>query len=107
MTKRVQKKNGVYTVNGKKYAQLIGKRAVVWHGNAYKTPGGLTKQNLVMNKHGRIVSALKHRTAKKENRLRKHGWTAKKGKFGAVAIGNKGTRKTQKRRGRGRGRGRN
>ena len=98
MTKRIQKKNGVYTVKGKKYTQLIGKRAVVWHGNAYKTPGGLTKQKLFMNKNGRIVSALKHKTAKKEKRLQKHGWTAKKGKFGAVEIGKKRTRKTQKRR---------
>ena len=93
MTKRVQKKNGVYNVNGKSYPSLIGSRAQVWHTTAYKTAGGLTKKNLIMNKNGRIVSALKHKTAKKEKRLQKHGWTAKKGKFGAVEIGKKATRK--------------
>jgi len=36
------------------------------------------------NKHGRIVSAKKHITAKKEKRLQKHGYFTKKGKFGAI-----------------------
>ena len=98
MTKRVQKKNGVYTIGGKAYPQLIGSRAQVWHGTAYKTAGGLTKAKLMMNKNGRIVSASKHKTAKKEQRLKKHGWTFKKGKFGAVAIGTKSKRKTRRRR---------
>jgi hypothetical protein len=98
MTKRVQKKNGVYTVNSKSYPTLIGSRAQVWHATAYKTAGGLTKKSLIMNKNGRIVSALKHKTAKKEKRLQKHGWTAKKGKFGAVEIGKKSTRKTRRHR---------
>jgi hypothetical protein len=40
----------------------------------------------MQNKHGRIVSKKKHETAKKEKRLEKHGYTAKKGKFGAVKI---------------------
>ena len=98
MTKRVQKKNGVYTIGGKAYPQLIGSRAQVWHGTAYKTAGGLTKSKLMMNKNGRIVSASKHKTAKKEKRLKKHGWTAKKGKFGAVAMKTKSKRKTRRRR---------
>ena len=37
-----------------------------------------------MNKRGRIVSADKYKTAKKEMRLKKHGYSAKKGKFGYV-----------------------
>jgi len=37
-----------------------------------------------MNKHGRIVSKKKYYTAKKEMRLEKHGYSAKKGKFGYV-----------------------
>jgi hypothetical protein len=37
-----------------------------------------------MNKWGRIVSANKYKTAKKEMRLQKHGFFAEKGKFGAV-----------------------
>ena len=65
-----------------------------------KTSGGLTKGHLVMNKHGRIVSKKKHATAKKEKRLQKHGYTAKKGKFGAVKISStgKGTKRRRSRR---------
>ncbi len=54
------------------------------NGSVHKTTGGLTKADLVMNKWGRIVSAKKFKTAKKEMRLQKHGFFAKKGKFGAV-----------------------
>jgi hypothetical protein len=54
------------------------------NGTVYKTTGGLTKADLVMNKWGRIVSAKKFKTAKKEMRLQKHGFFAKKGKFGAI-----------------------
>jgi hypothetical protein len=39
-----------------------------------------------MNKWGRIVSLNKHVTAKKEMRLKKYGYSAKKGKFGYVKI---------------------
>ena len=60
--------------------------------NAYKTSGNLTKEDLMMNKWGRIVSAKKHKTAKKEKRLEKAGYFAKKGKFGYV----KKTRRTRK-----------
>jgi hypothetical protein len=48
----------------------------------------------MMNKHGRIVSALKHKTAKKEKRLEKAGYFAKKGKFGYVKKDK--TRKSRK-----------
>jgi hypothetical protein len=96
MTKKVMKgADGKYTVHGKKYQVLIGSRAQVWHGTAYKTAGGLTKNDLHMNKNGRIVSKKKHQTAKKEKRLEKHGFFAKKGKFGAVK---KTARKSRSRR---------
>ena len=49
----------------------VGSRAQVWHGTAKKTSGGLTKDKLMMNKHGRIVSRRKHNTAKREKRLEK------------------------------------
>ena len=81
MVKRVQKRNGSYHINNHKYSVLIGSRAQVWHGTAYKTPGGLTKTNLLMNKHGRVVSKKKHTTAKKEKRLEKAGYKPSKGKF--------------------------
>jgi hypothetical protein len=74
-------------IQGHSYEMLTGSRAQVYHGTAYKTTGGLTRSNLHKNKHGRFVSLSKFRSAKRENRLRKYGYTAKKGKFGAVKIG--------------------
>jgi len=73
---------GLYHVNGKKYEMLVGSRAQVWHETAYKTTGGLTRYDLMKNKHGRIVSMKKHKTAKREKRLEKHGYKPKKGVFG-------------------------
>ena len=64
----------------------IGSRAQVFNGSADHTSGGLTKRNLFINKHGRIVSLAKHRSAKREKRLVKHGYGAQKGKFGYVKI---------------------
>lgn len=37
----------------------IGSKAQVFHGNALKTSGGLKKDDLMMNKRGRIVSRKK------------------------------------------------
>ena len=78
--------SGPAQVGGKKKDKIptFGSRAQVFHGNAKKTTGGLMKKDLIKNKWGEIVSRKKHLTAKKERRLEKHGWTAKKGKFGAV-----------------------
>jgi len=64
--------------------KTFGSRAEVWHGNAKKTTGGLTKKDLIQNKWGEIVSRKKHMTAKKEKRLEKYGYFAKKGAFGAI-----------------------
>jgi len=87
MTRFTKGGNGNYKVHGKNFDMLIGTRAQVWHGTAFKTSGGLTKSNLLQNKHGRIVSRAKHSTAKKENRLVKSGYGTKKGKFGFVKLG--------------------
>jgi hypothetical protein len=46
-----------------------------------------------MNKWGRIVSEKKHKTAKKEMRLLKHGYGTQKGKFGFVKLSNGKSRK--------------
>lgn len=78
--------DGMYHIGDKKYELLEGSRAQVYHGTAYKTSGELKKRDLFMNKHGRIVSAKKHKTAKKEKRLLKHGYGTKKGKFGYVKV---------------------
>jgi hypothetical protein len=91
MVKRVSKgEDGKYHIGGKTYEQLIGSRAQVYHGTAYKTPGDLTKSDIMMNKHGRIVSVKKHNTAKREKRLVKAGYLTKKGKFGFVRASKRG-----------------
>ncbi len=75
----------------------VGSRAQVWHGTAKKTSGGLTKDKLMMNKHGRIVSRRKHNTAKREKRLEKAGFFTEKGKFGAVRKDGTGTKRRKTR----------
>jgi len=71
------------------YEHTIGTRAQVWHKTAKKTSGNLTKSDLMMNKHGRIVSRRKHNTAKREKRLVKAGYLTKKGHFGFIKKGTK------------------
>ena len=90
MTRYSKTASGKYVVQGKSYEMLMGSRAQVWHGTAYKTSGGLTKHHLMQNKSGRIVSKSKHNTAKKERRLVKAGYGTKKGKFGFVKLGKTG-----------------
>jgi hypothetical protein len=93
MKRPVRAEDGTYKIKGKTYKELFGSRAQVHNKTAYKTSGGLTASDLIMNKHGRIVSASKHKTAKKEKRLQKFGYFAKKGKFGFVK---RATRKNRK-----------
>ncbi len=103
MTRFTRSSAGKYVVSGHSYEMLIGTRAQVWHGTAYKTTGGLTKGDLFQNKGGRIVSKAKHFTAKKERRLVKAGYGTKKGKFGFVKVGKtaskRGSKKSKSRRG--------
>jgi hypothetical protein len=103
--------DGKYTINGKKFDQLIGSRAMVWHGTAYKTSSGavkprgdaLTKSNLKMNKHGRIVSAAKSAKGPMMlKRLHNKGYFTRKGHFGAVKKSSKG-KGTNKRKHKSRG----
>lgn len=95
MTRFTKNAKGEYVVHGKAHEMLIGSRAQVWHGTAYKTSGGLTKSHLLQNKAGRIVSRSKHASAKKEKRLVKAGYVTKKGHFGFVKA-NKSTRKNKR-----------
>jgi hypothetical protein len=88
--------DGLYHVRGRTFKQLVGSRQQVWNRTAYKTPGGLTHPHLMMNKWGRIVSAAKHATAKKEKRLQQYGYFAEKGKFGYVKRGTRKTRSTRR-----------
>ena len=88
MTK-YSKVNGKYLIKGKSYEMLRGSRAQVYHGTAYKTSGDLKKSDLVQNKRGRIVSAAKYKSSKQKgkNNLFNKGYSAKKGRFGAVRNG--------------------
>ena len=92
----IKESDGFYHVDDKKFKKLVGTRAEVMHSTAYKTSGGLTSCMLSYSKSGRIVSANKQKTAKKEQRLKKYGYTAKKGKFGAVKINSRRTRSMKK-----------
>jgi hypothetical protein len=46
--------------SGKEYPSSVGSNAQVWHGSKQKTPGGLTKDDLMKTSKGRIVSKKKH-----------------------------------------------
>ena len=77
-------------------SQTIGSRRQVWNGTAKKTPGGLHKSDLIMNKHRRIVSRKKSVSSKKHNRLLEYGYGTEKGHFGFVKTGSKSRRKRGK-----------
>ena len=98
MKRPVRQSDGLYHIQGSTYKSVRGSRVQVWNRNAYKTPGGLTRKELIKS-HGRIVSLKKHKTAKKEKRLEKFGYFAQKGKFGYVKKDTKGRRKSAKKGG--------
>jgi hypothetical protein len=61
---------------------VVGSKAQVYHGTADKTAGGLNKDDLMMNKRGRIVSKKQHESGKEAvKRLQAAGYIAEKGKF--------------------------
>tara|TARA_Y100001970_G_scaffold71927_1_gene91303 strand:- start:76 stop:420 length:345 start_codon:yes stop_codon:yes gene_type:complete len=86
MPRRIKKgKDGFYHVAGKKFKMLVGSRAQVWHGTAYKTSysgNALKKKHLKKNKSGKIVSRRMSLTAKRQKRLEKAGYFTQKGRFG-------------------------
>ena len=88
-------KKSKFLIDIKKPVKPVGSRREVFNGTAKKTSGGLTKTDLFMNKYHRIVSKKKYLSAKRENRLQKHGYFAKKGSFGVIFKG-KRTRKNKK-----------
>ena len=59
------------------YNESIWLRAEVLHGNAKKTTGNLTKEDLTKNRYGKIVSKAASKAAKKTKNLGDH--LAKKG----------------------------
>ena len=112
--KGYDKTEGSYTIVGGKKKTVkkskrnprvlpkFGKRLDVYRGNAVMTTGNLKKRDLIRivdkNGNGRIKSRKKHMMGKnkKKNNLYLSGWGAEKGKFGAVRLGDKKTRKTKK-----------
>jgi hypothetical protein len=78
MVKRLDRgADGLYHVKGKTYKNLSGKRPQVWHGNAYKTSGGLVKADLMKNPWGKIVARHVSQKARKQNHLGKYRKTSK------------------------------
>lgn len=66
----------------KTFKNTIGSRAEVFHGSSLRTAGGLKKEDLVKNKHGRIVSRKKQELGRNSiKRLKNLGFVAKKGEF--------------------------
>ena len=61
--------DGFYYINKNKYKECFGSREDVWSGDAYKTTGGLTKADLIINKNGKIVSKRKFIYEKTSNRF--------------------------------------
>jgi len=63
-------------------AVTVGSKRQVFNGSAKHTPGGLIKSDLVLNKHGRIVSRKQQAAGKKAlKHLVNAGYKAKKGEF--------------------------
>jgi hypothetical protein len=62
-------KDGYYYINDTCYDKLLGTRDEVWNNIAYKTSGGLTKDELVIGKNDKVVSKNKHDSCKLDNPL--------------------------------------
>lgn len=95
---------------GRTYKNLVGTRAEVMHGTAFKTSYGrtksqdgdaLTRRDLKYNKQGRIVSVEKSKKGPQLlKQLRDAGYTTKKGKFGAIKTSKKGRKSSKGRKAR-------
>jgi len=78
--------SGLNLLNGGGEAR-VGSRAQVFHGNARKTSGGLTRKDLMKNKRGNIVSRRARDAAKRSQNLKNAGISTRKGTFGAYRKG--------------------
>lgn len=85
-------------LEGGKLTQRIGsRRQVKVYKTAKMTPGGLTAKDLVINKHGRIVSKKKYDKGDKILlNLTKKGWYTTKGKFGSKKLKGKALKRRKK-----------
>jgi len=69
MKRIARRSDGFYYIGRNKYKECFGSREEVWNGDAYKTTGGLTKADLIINKNGKIVSKRKFIYEKTSNRF--------------------------------------
>jgi hypothetical protein len=65
--------NGKYFCGEIVFDKLIGTRHEVWNCKAYKTSGGLTKSEFILNQKGKIVSKKKSITEIKYERFKVYG----------------------------------
>jgi hypothetical protein len=72
-TELKRNKEGKYYSNDIVYDKLIGSRQDVWNCKAYKTTGGLNKNDLMLNTSGKIVSKKKSATEASLDRFKLHG----------------------------------
>jgi hypothetical protein len=81
-TRKNKRTNGNNNMAGGAKMPRVGTRAMVWHGTAHHTSGGLTRSQLMKNKRGKIVSRKAHASGKRAlKHLVKAGYKAKKGTF--------------------------
>ena len=66
-------KDGKYSCNEIVYDKLIGSREDVWNSKAYKTTGGLIKNDLMLNINGKIVSKKKSAIEASLDRFKMYG----------------------------------
>jgi hypothetical protein len=99
MKKHIRLDDGLYHIGNKTYKILVGSRASVYHDTAYKTPGGLVKDDLEQNKHGRIVSKKLATLAVKQHHLGEHQQSKGSGTFGSKKVSKK-SRKSKTRKSR-------
>jgi len=81
--KTMRHPDGLFHIGGKTYSVLEGTRRQVWDEVAYKTSGLLTKDELLINKHGNIVSKKKYHSSILDNRLNKNRQRSKSGDIDA------------------------
>ena len=65
----MRNKQGTYTIAGQDYQKNEGTRQEVWDGIAYQTSGLLLKDDLILNKNGKLISKKKCILAAEQNHL--------------------------------------
>ena len=69
LKKNMRNKKGTYTIAGQDYQKNEGTRQEVWDGIAYQTSGLLLKDDLILNKKGKLISKKKCILAAEQNHL--------------------------------------